>query len=165
MICSTLYPGLNSRGTSVFTWVSPSDETSFDEDILPLLQYLLLNELVSADTRLGLVEFGSETYHSEDNVTFSAGDYTMEVWTGEPPNFDLNPISENCAKPTPKPASPQSTGPPKKGSGAKNNVYREELLFMVVGTTSVVGMPGKGGGFTLWLAAVVLWRMWRLCLY
>lgn len=118
-VCSTLYSGQNSRGTIVYTWVSPTNETAFDEDISPLLQYLWRNDLVSSDARLGLVEFGSEAYHSASNVTFSAGDFSMQIWKGEPPAFDLNAIGENCEQPT-GPAGPLNTGTPDKGSGMRN---------------------------------------------
>lgn len=119
IVCSTLYSGQNSRGTIVYTWVSPANETAFDEDISPLLQYLWRKDLVSSDARLGLVEFGSEAYHSASNVTFSAGDFSMGIWKGEPPAFELNEIGEDCQQPT-GPAGPTNTGTSDKGSGARN---------------------------------------------
>lgn len=118
--------------------MSPSDETSFDEDVSPLLQYLASNGLVSADARLGLIEFGSETYHSTGNVTFSAGDFTMGLWAGVPPRFDFNPIGEKCAEPQ----SPSSTGTPKKGAAAR--------------TTMGGGGGGFGGAFVAALATTLV---------
>lgn len=154
MFCSTLYSGQNSRGTSVYTWVSPSDQTSFDEDISPLLQYLWRNELVSADARLGLVEFGSEAYHSENNVTFSAGDFSMQIWKGEPPSFDPNPVGEDCAKPT----SPQSTGKPKKGSAVRKVGPLGKSTVVMASMTYLMLIMLQVGNSSSWLAAVVLWR-------
>lgn len=166
---STLYSGQNSRGTSVFTWVSPSDQTSFDEDVSPLLQYLSGKGLVSADARLGLVEFGSEAYHSGGNVTFSAGGFSMEVWRGVPPRFDFNPIGERCARPT-SPAGPEATGKPEKGSsGARAAGGPSGMTVAVAGTVStmvvvvvVVGLGPCGDlysclGLGLGLAAALLW--------
>jgi hypothetical protein len=94
--------------------VSPADQTSFDEDITPLLQYLWRNDLVSADARIGLVEFGSEAYHAGNNVTFSAGDFSMNVWPGTPVNLELNPVADNCDPPQ-SPAGPQGTSSPEEG--------------------------------------------------
>lgn len=88
--------------------MSPADQTSFDEDIAPLLQYLWRNQLVSADARLGLVQFGSEAYHSGNNVTFSAADFNMDVWMGTPVKFELNPPADHCKNPE-SPAGPQGT--------------------------------------------------------
>lgn len=155
-VCSTLYSGQNSRGTSVFTWVSPSDQTSFDEDISPLLQYLSSKDLVSADARLGLVEFGSETYHSGKNVTFSAGPFSMDVWKGDPPKFDFNPLGEKCAKPT-SPAGPGGTGKPKDGSGTRGTAGPGGVSALLVGAISTIVVLRPGGDSCLWLAAVVLW--------
>lgn len=138
--------------------MSPSDETTFDEDISPLLQYLWRNELVSADARLGLVEFGSEAYHSEDNVTFSAGDFGMQLWQGTPPSLNLNPIDERCEKPT-SPAGPQSTGKPKKGSGVKTGKTLGIATMIVASMPSVVLVASQSGHSQYWLAAVVLWRL------
>lgn len=134
IVCSTLYLGQNSRGTNVYTWVSTSDETDFDEDISPLLQYLWRKNLVSADACLGLVEFGSEAFFSEDNVTFSAADFGMQIWKGEPPVFDLNPVKEGCVEPA-SPSGPQSTGKPKKGSGAGHLRVPSGLTTILVSVT------------------------------
>lgn len=151
--CSTLYSGLNSRGTSVFTWVSPSDETSFDEDISPLLQYLASNELVSADAQLGLIEFGSETFYSAGNVTFSAGDFTMGVWTGVPPKFDFNPIGEKCAEPS----SPTSTGTPEKGSATRATGGFGGSSTVLFGTVATTVVLSHGSTLCSLVTAVVLW--------
>lgn len=155
-VCSTLYSGKNSRGTSVYTWVSPSNETAFDEDISPLLQYLWRNELVSADARLGLVEFGSETYHSGGNITFSAVDFSLGIWKGDPPDFDLTPIGQDCAKPE----SP--AGEPEKDWGFRTGGSLNGLTVMIATTLSTVVTLRHDADLSTWLAAVVLWR---LCLY
>lgn len=150
IVGSTLYSGHNSRGTNVYTWMSPTNETAFDEDISPLLQYLWRKELVSADARIGLVEFGSEAYHSEGNVTFSASGFHMDIWKGEPPRFDLNAIGQDCAKPT-QPAGPQGTGRPhKSGSGGRPGT--------AFSSPTVVPM-GRGMQLAAGLAAVILWRL------
>lgn len=64
------------------------------------MQYLWRNDLVSADVLLGVVEFGSEAYYASDNVTFSAGDFAIDVLNGDPPKFTLDPIGKDCPKPT-----------------------------------------------------------------
>lgn len=107
---------------------------SFDEDITPLLQYLWRNELVSADARIGLVEFGSEAYHAGNNVTFSAGDFSMEVWPGSPVKFELNPVAHHCDPPE-SPAGPQGTSSPDKGSGA---IAREAPLAGLIVVMAII---------------------------
>ncbi|KAJ0108455.1 hypothetical protein J7T55_002059 [Diaporthe amygdali] len=140
----TLYTGQNSRGTLVYSWVSPADQTSFDEDITPLLQYLWRNELVSADARIGLVEFGSEAYHSGNNVTFSAGDFDMNVWLGTPVKFELNPVADHCEAPE-SPAGPQGTGSSssEKGMGLRaREAPMTGVIVMVVAIVSALASLG-----------------------
>lgn len=117
--------------------MSPTDQTKFDEDITPLLQYLWRNQLVSADARLGLIEFGSEAYHSGNNVTFSAGDFSLDVWLGSPVRYELNPPALHCKQPE-SPSGPQSTSSPKQGLG--------------VGS---IGQPGWGLMAAAFLASVL----------
>lgn len=130
LACSTLFVGQNTRGTLVYSWVSPTDQTSFDEDITPLLQYLWRNDLVSADARIGLVEFGSEAYHAGNNVTFSAGDFSMDLWPGTPVKYELNPVADHCDAPQ-SPAGPQGTSSPEKGIGARAGEAPSAGLIMV----------------------------------
>ncbi|KAI7777524.1 hypothetical protein LA080_003418 [Diaporthe eres] len=127
----TLFVGQNTRGTLVYSWVSPTDQTSFDEDITPLLQYLWRNDLVSADARIGLVEFGSEAYHAGNNVTFIAGDFSMDVWPGSPVKYELNPVADHCDAPQ-SPAGPQGTSSPEKGIGARAAEAPSAGLIMVM---------------------------------
>lgn len=126
-VCSTLYAGQNARGTNVFTWVAPSDRTSFDEDIAPLFQYLWHNELLSADAQLGLVEFGSEAYHSGNNVTFSASSFGMGVWPGDPPRYELNAVGDGCKAPT-SPSQAGGAAATTRGGGAGGGAGAVALL-------------------------------------
>ncbi|POS69189.1 hypothetical protein DHEL01_v212418 [Diaporthe helianthi] len=138
----TLFTGQNTRGTLVYSWVSPTDQTSFDEDITPLLQYLWRNDLVSADARIGLVEFGSEAYHAGNNVTFSAGDFGMDVWTGTPVNLALNPIADHCEPPQ-NPSGPQSS--PEEGTGVR--ALGISSGGMLVGMMAVFLSAAAGSGW------------------
>lgn len=131
--------------------MSPSDETTFDEDISPLLQYLWRNELVSADVRLGLVEFGSEAYYSGNNVTFSAGGFSMQIWVGEPPAFELDPIGKDCAKPS-GPVGPQGTVP-KKGSGLRKGGSLDKQIMITASMLPIV-LIVRSGDFACWLTVV-----------
>ncbi|KAK3939333.1 concanavalin A-like lectin/glucanase domain-containing protein [Diplogelasinospora grovesii] len=92
-----LYQGKNSRGTDVFTWMATTNETSFSAEISPLLQYLWRNGLVPSNSSLGLVEFGSEAYHSESNVTFSATSFDAELVTGAAPNLTIASLPTACS--------------------------------------------------------------------
>ncbi|KAK2038451.1 concanavalin A-like lectin/glucanase [Colletotrichum somersetense] len=77
----SLWYDTNGRGQKVFTWVTSdgSDVNQFDEDITPLLKYVLDSGEIDDESWLGLVEFGSEAWHSPENVTFSAAHFSMEL--------------------------------------------------------------------------------------
>lgn len=99
LTCSSiLYQGRNKRGTNVFTWAATSNETSFAAEISPLLQYLWRNGLVDPSSKVGLVEFGSEAFHSRGNVTFSASGFDMELRVGEPPGLAVEQLPATCSR-------------------------------------------------------------------
>ncbi|TQN66157.1 Endoglucanase cel12A [Colletotrichum shisoi] len=81
----SLWYETNQREQKVFTWVTRdgADVTQFDEDITPLLKFVLESGEIDEDSWLGLVEFGSEAWHSPENVTFSAAHFSMELDNGE----------------------------------------------------------------------------------
>ncbi|PSR86963.1 concanavalin A-like lectin/glucanase domain-containing protein [Coniella lustricola] len=128
----SLFTGLNSHNASVFTWVSTTDQLTFDEDISPLLQYLWRNDLVSADVLLGVIEFGSEAYYASGNVTFSAGQFAIDVLNGDPPNFSLDAIGKDCPKP--------------KKSNAKAKARPAELSVVVVFAICTFVALSQGNG-------------------
>lgn len=153
-LCSTLYSGQNARGTSVFTWVAPSDQTSFDEDISPLFQYLWHNDLMAVDAQLGLVEFGSEAYHSGNNVTFSAGSFSMGVWPGDPPRYELNAVGDGCKAPT-SPTKGMAAGRIMGGGG-----HAGEMALLAAGLASslIVGQ-GNAGVVACVFGTALFWRL------
>ncbi|KAH7000743.1 concanavalin A-like lectin/glucanase domain-containing protein [Ilyonectria destructans] len=85
----SLYYGRNSGGTHVFTAVPSTGEDilSFDEDFYPLFEFILKKAHSHPDTPddlptdpwLGIVEFGSETWFSDGNVTFTAANFGMQL--------------------------------------------------------------------------------------
>ncbi|KAK4183599.1 family 12 putative glycoside hydrolase [Podospora australis] len=87
----TLYHGRNQRDTGVFTWIAAANTMKFSADVSPLLQHLWRNGLVSADSLVGVVGFGSEAFRSVENVTFSASDFGMQLLTGEAPILPASP--------------------------------------------------------------------------
>ncbi|KAK5659673.1 hypothetical protein OQA88_881 [Cercophora sp. LCS_1] len=93
----TLYRGQNKRGTDVFTWVATTVETNFAGEISPLLQSLWRNGLVSIGSHIGLVEFGSEAFHSIDNVTFSASNFHLRILTGPAPMIEVGGLEGVCS--------------------------------------------------------------------
>ncbi|KAK4210678.1 concanavalin A-like lectin/glucanase domain-containing protein [Rhypophila decipiens] len=94
----TLYQGRNERGTNVFSWVSNTTRTSFAGEVSPLLEYLWRNGLISGETNIGLVSFGSEAFISSGNVTFSATDFRISLVTGEAPALNVPPLpATNCS--------------------------------------------------------------------
>jgi len=92
-----LYAGRNQRGTEVFTWVATKKETNFTADVSPLLQSLWRTGLLSADSYLGLVEFGSEAFHASTNVTFSASGFSMALKEGPAPDHDIGELPTACS--------------------------------------------------------------------
>lgn len=84
-----MYYGRNSGGTHVFTAVTRNGEDvlSLDEDFYPLFEYILKQAHDHSDTPgdlpkdpyLGVVEFGTETWLSEGNVTFTAANFDMKL--------------------------------------------------------------------------------------
>ncbi|KAI5465026.1 concanavalin A-like lectin/glucanase domain-containing protein [Mariannaea sp. PMI_226] len=89
----SLYYGRNSGGTHVFTAVTSNGENvlSLDEDFYPIFEYLLHEAKnhpetpsdLPEDPFLGIVEFGTETWFSDGNVTFSAANFGMKLDGGE----------------------------------------------------------------------------------
>ncbi|OLN96031.1 Endoglucanase cel12A [Colletotrichum chlorophyti] len=79
----SLWYDTNQREQKVFTWVTRNGEdvNQFDEDITPLLEYVLESGEIDKESWLGLVEFGSEAWHSPENITFSAANFAMELDT------------------------------------------------------------------------------------
>ncbi len=94
---SILYRGENQRGTTVFTWVASTNETSFAAEVSPLLQTLWRNGLLSPASHIGVVEFGSEAYHSPENVTFAAENFDMDLLIGPAPTLDIDPLPTDCS--------------------------------------------------------------------
>ncbi|OCK77131.1 glycoside hydrolase family 12 protein [Lepidopterella palustris CBS 459.81] len=91
-----LYMGKNHRGNNVFSWISPLNITDFNEDISPLLQALWRNSLVPQNAFLGLVEFGSEAFHSDKNVTFSISNFGMNLTSDTAPNLTVVTAPKSC---------------------------------------------------------------------
>lgn len=96
---SSLFYGRNSGGTHVFTAVTKdnADILSFDEDFYPLFKYILEQARKNIDNPddlpkdpwLGIVEFGTETWLSNGNVTFTAADFSM-ILKGNATSSDRN---------------------------------------------------------------------------
>lgn len=89
----------------------------------PLLQFLWTNDLVSKRAYLGLVGFGTETWHSKGNVTFSARKYGLNVLVGPPPVLDLPPAPDCLTN---------------SGAIAAAYITPWHLLAIVAGTVSFV---------------------------
>lgn len=51
----------------------------FDIDILSFLRVLEENDFISRDLHVGLVELGTETFYSPENITFAASDFGMNL--------------------------------------------------------------------------------------
>lgn len=75
----SLYYASNGRGQTTYTWLPNKNLTSFDEDYLPLLGYLWGEGFIPESSYLLNLNFGSEAFHSNTNVTFSAQTFAMSI--------------------------------------------------------------------------------------
>jgi xyloglucan-specific endo-beta-1,4-glucanase len=82
LLRSSLYQGPNGVGQTVFTWLAADNITTFNHDISPLFVYLTKHNLIPSSAYLGVVSFGTETFHATSNVTFSASNFNMKVVQG-----------------------------------------------------------------------------------
>ena len=94
---SLLYRGKNQRGTNVFTWVATTNDTAFSADLSPLLQPLWRNGLISPASYLGVVEFGSEAFHSSENITFTASGFDIHLLAGTAPTIEVGQLPSSCS--------------------------------------------------------------------
>lgn len=94
---SLLYRGTNQRGTSVFTWVATTNDVGFSADMSALLQPLWRSGLISPSSYIGVVEFGSEAFHSPENVTFAASDFDIRLLTGTAPTIEVGQLPISCS--------------------------------------------------------------------
>ena len=63
----------------------------------PLLQPLWRSRLISPSSYIGVVEFGSETFHSLENVTFSASGFDIRLFTGTAPTIEVGQLPISCS--------------------------------------------------------------------
>ncbi|KAK3334673.1 concanavalin A-like lectin/glucanase domain-containing protein [Neurospora tetraspora] len=118
-----LYQGQNERGTDVLSWVATANHTNFAAEVSPLLQFLWRKGLVSAGSHLGLVEFGSEAYHSDGIVTFAASEFDMHLVTGAAPNLAVGDLPAECSRAA-------STNPP-QWLLSSASVVSATLLYLI----------------------------------
>jgi len=70
--------------------------SDFDIDLTALFQALWKNNLIPSNASLGLVEFGSEAFHSVQNITFAASNFGMDLSPGTPPELNIAVASGLC---------------------------------------------------------------------
>lgn len=70
--------------------------SDFNMDLTALFQALWKNNLIPSNASLGLVEFGSEAFHSAQNVTFAASDFGMDLSPGSSPELNITIASGPC---------------------------------------------------------------------
>ena len=112
----------------------------FADDISPLLQYLWRNGLVSPGSYVGIIGFGTEGYHANGNVTFSASKCHANVLAGPAPTLEIPDISEatqNPATSTLSASSPTDSLPAGDSSSAAGRLRGSWLSNLLIG--GVVG--------------------------
>lgn len=77
-----MYDGPNDKGQQVFTWVASTNTTTFSGDLSPGIKYLWQNGFVPENNFLGVVQFGTETLHATEYVTFTASNIGINVTMG-----------------------------------------------------------------------------------
>ena len=84
-----LYMGQNSVGQTVYSWVATANTTMFSGDIVGLIQSISLrhNGPAMQSAYLGVIEFGTETFHSSTLAHFVAENVQMSVVNGTTPPF------------------------------------------------------------------------------
>ncbi|KKA27203.1 hypothetical protein TD95_002094 [Thielaviopsis punctulata] len=78
----SLYGGTNSLSQKVLTWMPASPVTKFDGDLMSLVNKTLslTGEMYpSSSDYLGYLAIGSETYYSNDFVTFTVSDLAIDL--------------------------------------------------------------------------------------
>ncbi|KAF2085971.1 glycoside hydrolase family 12 protein, partial [Saccharata proteae CBS 121410] len=75
----TLFQGNNANGQAVFSWVPETNLSSIDTDLYPLMSYLLDGGYIPDSIYLGRMQFGSETMHSSQNMTFMVDYLEMNI--------------------------------------------------------------------------------------
>jgi hypothetical protein len=100
-----LYSGFNQQGQkqAVFSWVPAENQNGIDANLWELVTYLVNAGNLTADMYLGLIQFGTETVHATQNVTFEMQKAQM----------DLAVVSQ---KPTTTKGSPPATAGASKGA-------------------------------------------------
>jgi len=74
-----LYSGENTDGQTVHSWLALENQSDFSADVMPLINYLTNNSLVESDAFMGILQFGSETWHSAGNITFDVASFNLNV--------------------------------------------------------------------------------------
>jgi xyloglucan-specific endo-beta-1,4-glucanase len=64
---------------TTFSWVASKTVENFDFDASSLIQTLVSKGKLPADTYLGVIGFGTEAFHSTDNVTFTTTKFGASV--------------------------------------------------------------------------------------
>jgi xyloglucan-specific endo-beta-1,4-glucanase len=91
---SKLYSGANSAGQTVYSWLAASNITSFNANVAPLIHALWQKNFIPQSIYLGTFQFGTETFHATDNVTFSASDYYFNILQGTPITIAVSPAPQ-----------------------------------------------------------------------
>lgn len=79
---STLYTGKNDNGQQVLSWLPETILERFTGDIYPLITDLYNlegNDYPAKNDYLGSLSFGTEVYSVNNNVTFWAEQYKIDI--------------------------------------------------------------------------------------
>jgi len=101
----SLYSGYNQQyqKQAVYSWVPAENQNGIDANLWELVEYLVNNGTLTSDMYIGLIQWGTETVHATQNVTFEMQKAQM----------DLSVVKQ---KPTTTKGSPPATAGASKGA-------------------------------------------------
>ena len=79
---SELYQGKNGRGQNVLTWYASKPADKFHGDLQPLVTRLIKmakTDFPKSSDYIGYMSLGTETYNSDDFVTFHVPELAIDV--------------------------------------------------------------------------------------
>lgn len=121
----TLFSGDNDAGQTVHSWLAHSNVSDFTADVTPLLTYLTDHALIESDAYMGILQFGSETFHSTANVTFDVTSFDLNVTST---NASANAAAANAVHPSSTGSSSSSSASGSSSSSDSSSTSTISLL-------------------------------------
>lgn len=124
-----LFVGQNQQGQkqTVYSWVPTTNLDSISADLSELTRLITASGNISDSTYLGVIQFGSETVHSPQNITFEVKSAYMD-------------LEVNSAKPTTSTSSASATSTSKGLANAMMPTITSFAYPLAVGVAAVLAL-------------------------